>query len=111
VEVASVPLSQTRVYFRVAADYLNQADKASFFYSLDGNQWTPIGSTLQMVSTLPHFVGYRFALFNYATRSAGGFADFDYFRIAPDLAGTSVLTNGNMESGTTGWSTFGAGTV
>jgi hypothetical protein len=36
-----------------------------------------------MVYTLPHFVGYRFALFNYATRSSGGFVEFDYFRIQP----------------------------
>nr|WP_242954184.1 dockerin type I domain-containing protein [Clostridium puniceum] len=28
------------------------------------------------------FIGYRFALFNYATKAAGGFVDFDYFRIS-----------------------------
>jgi hypothetical protein len=27
-------------------------------------------------------MGYRFALFNYATKTAGGFVDFDYFRVS-----------------------------
>jgi hypothetical protein len=26
-------------------------------------------------------MGYRFGLFNYASREAGGFVDFDFFRI------------------------------
>jgi hypothetical protein len=34
-----------------------------------------------MVYTLDHFMGYRFGLFNYATKEAGGFVDFDYFHI------------------------------
>jgi len=34
---------------------------------------------------MPHFMGYRFALFNYATHEAGGFADFDWFRISSEL--------------------------
>ena len=33
-----------------------------------------------MAYTIPHFMGYRFALFNYATEEPGGFVDFDYFR-------------------------------
>jgi hypothetical protein len=28
-----------------------------------------------------HFMGYRFGLFNYATKQSGGWADFDYFHI------------------------------
>ncbi len=40
----------------------------------------PLGKPLQMVYTLPHFIGYRFGLFNFATKSTGGSVDFDYFR-------------------------------
>ncbi|MDB5245618.1 MAG: glycosyl hydrolase 43 family protein, partial [Segetibacter sp.] len=36
--------------------------------------------------TLPHFMGYRFALFNYATKNVGGSVDFDYFRIQDQIA-------------------------
>ncbi|XHR97133.1 hypothetical protein ACFJIV_11050 [Mucilaginibacter sp. UC70_90] len=35
-----------------------------------------------MVYTLPHFMGYRFGLFNYATRQSGGYVDFDFFHIS-----------------------------
>ncbi|MDY8023409.1 glycoside hydrolase 43 family protein [Paenibacillus polymyxa] len=80
-EVASVPLSQNRVYFKVLCDFTNQTDKAYFYYSLDGEKWTDIGNTLQMSYTMPHFMGYRFALFNYATKSTGGFVDFDYLNL------------------------------
>ena len=34
-----------------------------------------------MSYTLPHFMGYRYGLFAYATKTPGGFADFDFFRI------------------------------
>ncbi|WP_373730459.1 hypothetical protein, partial [Bacteroides heparinolyticus] len=36
--------------------------------------------------TMPHFMGYRFALFNYATRKAGGHVDFDYFRLEDEIS-------------------------
>jgi beta-xylosidase len=54
-------------------------------YSLDGMTWTRIGATLQMAYTLPHFMGYRFGLFNFATKTAGGFVDFDYYRVSDEL--------------------------
>ncbi|MBP1904632.1 beta-xylosidase [Paenibacillus turicensis] len=80
-EVASVPLTQNQIYLRVMCDFTNQTDKAYFAYSLNGTNWTSIGNTLQMSYTMPHFMGYRFALFNYATKATGGFVDFDYFHI------------------------------
>lgn len=80
-ERARIPLTQERVYLRVDIDYKNRADKAYFFASLDGEEWQAVGEPLQMSYTIPHFMGYRFALFNYATREPGGFVDFDYFKI------------------------------
>ena len=85
-EVQSVPLTQKTVFLKVDCDFKNRADKAYFSYSLDGKTWTSIGQPLQMVYTLPHFMGYRFALFNYATKTAGGFVDFDYFRVSDKIA-------------------------
>lgn len=81
VEVASVALDQNEVYLRLDMDFKNRSDKANFFYSLDGKVWNQVGSTLQMSYTLPHFMGYRFALFTYATLQTGGFVDFDWFRL------------------------------
>lgn len=84
-EVASVPLSQEGVFLRIDMDFTNRTDKAAFFYSLDSIDWNQVGNTLQMSYDMPHFMGYRFALFNYATKSAGGVADFDWFRIGASV--------------------------
>jgi hypothetical protein len=43
--------------------------------------WNSIGDTLKITYAIPHFMGYRFGLFNYATKNTGGSADFDWFRI------------------------------
>lgn len=82
VELERVALSQNTVYLKAACNFKDLADTGEFFYSLDGKSWKRIGGQLKMSYTLPHFMGYRFGLFNYATKSAGGFVDFDYFRIS-----------------------------
>ena len=86
-EIESVPLDQQTVYLRIDCDFRDHTDKAYFYYSPDGKTWTKIGAVLQMAYTLPHFMGYRFGLFNFAARSAGGFVDFDYYRISDKLIG------------------------
>lgn len=88
-EIETLPLNQDQVYLRIAFDFENRTDKAYFYYSLDGESWQQIGDMLQMQYTLDHFVGYRFALFNYATETTGGAVDFDYFRVEPGLYQTT----------------------
>ena len=85
-EAGRVPLTQNKVYLKAECNFHDRADVASFFYSLDGINWNLIGSQLQMVYTLPHFMGYRFGLFNYATEKPGGYVDFDYFRITGEIS-------------------------
>ncbi|HVG40823.1 MAG TPA: hypothetical protein VM888_04350, partial [Chitinophagaceae bacterium] len=84
-EAQSIPLNQSVVFFRASCDFTNKKDVASFFYSLDGKSWIPVGTQLKMTYTLPHFMGYRFGLFNYASKNYGGYADFDYFRITDQI--------------------------
>ena len=81
VEVQKVSLNQNLVYFKIDCDFTNKKDEAKFYYSLDGKVWNPIGETLKMTYTIPHFMGYRFGLFNYASKNTGGSVDFDWFRI------------------------------
>jgi beta-xylosidase len=85
VESASIPVNQSQVYLKAACDFKDRADKAYFYYSLNGTDWTSIGPMLRMAYTLPHFMGYRFGLFNYATKTTGGYADFDFFRISDKI--------------------------
>jgi len=85
VEAQTIPLTQNKVFFKAECDFTDKKDTANFFYSLDGKSWTAIGTQLKMSYTLPHFMGYRFGLFNYATKNVGGFADFDFFRISDSI--------------------------
>ena len=84
--VQSIPLEQSNVYFKIDCDFRDRTDKAYFYYSLDGEKWMKIGSVLQMSYTMPHFMGYRFGLFNFATKTAGGFVDFDYYHINDEIS-------------------------
>ena len=86
-EVQSLPLNQKTIYFKAGCDFTDKKDTAVFYYSLDAKTWLPIGTPLKMVYTIPQFMGYRFALFNYATKIPGGYADFDYFHISDKITG------------------------
>ena len=77
----TVPLNQKVVYLRAECDFRDKTDIAHFFYSLDGKKWILIGTQLKMEYSMPHFMGYRFGLFNYATKTPGGYVDFDWFRL------------------------------
>lgn len=81
VEIQSLPLIQKTVFLKAECDFREKADRANFFYSLDGKTWNPIGSQLKMEYSMPHFMGYRFGLFNYSTKNPGGYVDFDWFRV------------------------------
>ena len=99
-EVERVALDNgvNRVYLRVDFDYTQRKDQATFFYSLDGAAWTQIGNTLQMAYTMPHFMGYRFGLFNYATQTTGGYVDFDYFHVSDQGSnGSETVLNASLD--------------
>lgn len=81
-EAARIPFSGKKVFLKAECDFTNKKDIANFFYSLDGENWQPIGTQLKMAYTIPHFMGYRFGLFSYATKYTGGYADFDFFNIS-----------------------------
>ncbi len=85
IEVQKVPLKQNTIFLMAECDFRNRADKGYFFYSFDAKDWKPIGEAIKMPYTIPHFMGYRFGLFNYATKNVGGYADFDFFKIQDKL--------------------------
>jgi len=89
VEAGRIPVTQKTVFLRADCDFKNLTDKGYFYYSFDGKSWTKISSTLQMSYTLPHFMGYRFGLFNYATKTSGGYVDFDFFHISDKMVQNS----------------------
>lgn len=101
-EVAAIPLAGNTVHLRVDCEFQSAPELARFgrdergadiysipgapevarfSYSLDGQSWTPIGRPSRLVYSFPHFMGYRYGLFFYSTKSAGGRVDFDYYRV------------------------------
>lgn len=81
----STPLEGDTVYLKIDCDFKERIDEARFYWSADGEKWERLGGVLKMAYTLPHFMGYRFALFNFATKNSGGHADFDFYRIASEI--------------------------
>lgn len=85
-EIESVNLNADKVYLKIDFNF-EGGNRANFYYSIDGSNWYKIGNSLAMEYTLDHFMGYRFGLFNYATKMVGGYVDFDYFRVSDELKG------------------------
>lgn len=81
VEIQKQPLKSNTIHLRADCNFEKLKDTAWFHYSEDGKNWHALGTALKMSYTIPHFMGYRFGLFNYATKTTGGYTDFDYFRL------------------------------
>ncbi len=80
-EKARVELLKNTIYLRIDCDFAAHADQATFYYSLDNVTWTPIGTPFKMRFDYQKlFMGTRFAIFNYATKSTGGYVDVDGFQ-------------------------------
>ena len=70
------------IYLRLDGDFQpGHHDVANFFYSLDGENWTKIGTeNYRMIFDYRRFfMGTKFGIFNYATKKAGGYVDVDAF--------------------------------
>jgi len=86
--VAPILLEQSLIYLKIDFMFTTATsiiDEAYFYYSYDGDNWEKIGAKLKMEYKLSHFTGYRFALFNYATKTTGGYVDFDWFNVSTSL--------------------------
>lgn len=90
---ASESFSSSKIFLRIDFDLPLDRGTASFYYSTNGSDWTKIGSDLALDYSLGMFVGYRFGLFNYATKTTGGYVDFDWFKIGTDYKDEIYLDN------------------
>ena len=93
--IESIPLNaqlstlNAQLYLRIDADFRpvngHGRDAANFYYSIDGSQWTQIGTRDYRLSFdwRRFFMGSKFGIFCYATKKKGGYVDieaFDYSR-------------------------------
>ena len=83
--IESVELKQNKIWLRIDGDFTpaqrGGRDAANFYYSLDGNDWTKIGTTDYRLrfDWRRFFMGSKFGIFCYATKKAGGYVDVDEF--------------------------------
>jgi beta-xylosidase len=79
-EKARVELKNNCIYLRIDGDFNLDKDLATFYYSFDNKNWTPIGPEFKMIFDYRKlFMGTRFAIYNYATKATGGYIDVDFF--------------------------------
>ena len=93
--IESIPLNaqlstlNSQLFLRIDADFRpvngHGRDAANFYYSIDGSQWTQIGTKDYRLNFdwRRFFMGSKFGIFCYATKKKGGYVDieaFDYNR-------------------------------
>lgn len=79
-EKERIDLGQDLIYLRINGDFNLGQDIATCYYSLDNKNWHPIGTPFKMIFDYKKlFMGSKFAIFNYATKSLGGHVDVDFF--------------------------------
>ena len=84
--VEAVPLEQENVYLRAVCDFRDKADKARFYYSLDGDK---LDLHRRRAADELHFAalhGLPLWPVHLASKEAGGHADFDYFHMSDEMA-------------------------
>jgi beta-xylosidase len=82
IETVELPGKCGKIYLRLDGDFQpGHHDVANFYYSLDGENWTKIGTeNYRMIFDYRRFfMGTKFGIFNYATKKAGGYVDVDEF--------------------------------
>lgn len=86
-EVATAPITARRIWLRASANTMANfkagPDRTgTFAYSLDGKTFTPLGTPFVFTKDWHFFMGYRYAIFNYATQSLGGSVMVSSFTVA-----------------------------
>lgn len=80
-EYERIPLQGDDIYLKIDTDFTPGRDIATFAYSYDGENWSPIGKEFKMIFDYRRlFMGTRFAIYNYATNLTGGHVDVDFFK-------------------------------
>ncbi|SMQ20013.1 Beta-xylosidase [Streptomyces sp. Ag82_O1-12] len=80
---ADLPTSGSRVWLRATADISpGPGRRATFSYSTDGTTFTPLGPAFTMNHAWEFFLGYRFAVFNHATKALGGTVRVERFEVS-----------------------------
>lgn len=79
--VEETDFSGSKITFKIEFDLSKENQTAVFsYYDESQKKFIVFGKPSKLRYTLDHFVGVRFALFNYSTKQAGGIAVFSDFK-------------------------------
>lgn len=93
-EVVGGEVTTDKLYLRSVVNL--GTNKAKFYYSYDNEEWTLFGNEMTMRYVLTIFVGNRFGIFNYATKSLGGYVDIDWFSTEPTFTEERYYAPGTL---------------
>ncbi|KAF2276498.1 glycosyl hydrolase family 43 protein [Westerdykella ornata] len=85
----TLPSGTTDLWLRIQADITpafsgtNAQRTATFWYSTDGSKYTQLGPAFTLTKTWQFFTGYRYGVFNHATKSLGGEIRVKSFTMQP----------------------------
>jgi len=83
-EMAGQDVTGETIWLRSEANVRSDAggSSARFSYSTDGTNFVALGSAVTLNKDWQYFLGYRFALFNYATEALGGSVTVSSFSVS-----------------------------
>lgn len=102
-DVLGDELTSDTIFLRARISFYKNT--VEYFYSYDNVNYIPFGNGMSPRFTLKIFVGNRFYLFNYATKTNGGYVDIDWFSTEPEYSeemfyGPGVLKTFSTEDAT-----------
>ncbi|QLH20623.1 glycoside hydrolase 43 family protein [Streptomyces sp. Rer75] len=81
-ERATTAITGTRIWLRAATDIRpGTGRQARFSYSINGSTYAPLGPAFTLNNAWQFFMGYRYAIFNHATRALGGTVTVSRFEL------------------------------
>ena len=81
-EAKSATITGGKIWLRISADiHVGTGKQGTFSYSTDGTTFTSMG-TLTMNQAWNFFMGYRYGIFNFATKALGGSVTVSSFTVA-----------------------------
>jgi beta-xylosidase len=77
---AAVTPNSGKLWLRSTIDIKPSGSKqATYYYSMDGSSFKQLGGAFTLTSDWRYFMGYRWGIFNYATKATGGSVQVNEF--------------------------------
>jgi hypothetical protein len=80
-QVASANISGGSIWLRTIVNVLPGTDPGIFQYSTDGKTFTSLGNNVTVVNDKIFFMGWRYGVFNFASKALGGSVTLRSFTI------------------------------